>query len=401
MVKPTSYVMEKIKKTKCVIVVHEGVPVGPAYDLKRYLFSRNVEELLFIAHPLTYIPEFYKARSRYEEYCDGKLVAHKSAFLWLMPDVLLYMKDIAYTVFWLFSTNKTYDIFFGVDCLNALSGIILRRLGRTKKVVYYTIDYFTERFNNPIVNRVYHAVDKFCVKYADETWNLSAQMAIARKNYNGMTGKEYKKQKVVPIGVWYDQVKRKPYEKINKKKLVFIGSFTPMMGIDCIVDAAPLLRKKVPGLRIELIGNGPEFSRLKRKIKKLGVGDTVRLHGWISDRKKLAGLLSDAAVGLAPFNTNLVSDEIKNADPAKIKDYMVWGVPVIVTDAISNLRTLVNEKCAVAISYDPVELADAVIFLIKDDKRLKEYRENASSYVRQFDYEALYSINVTRLLQKN
>ncbi len=162
-----------LKSKKFVIILHEGLPVGPSHDLRKFLLDNSIGKLLFIAHPLTYVKEYYKKSSKYEYYQDGKLIENIAAFHWRFPDAVLYCKDFVYSIIWCFGKNEKYDIFFGVDPLNALAGLVLKKLGRVEKVVYYTIDYFSQRFPNKIVNSLYHFIDKICVRYADETWNLS------------------------------------------------------------------------------------------------------------------------------------------------------------------------------------------------------------------------------------
>lgn len=184
-------------KLSVVIVVHQAIPVGPSYDLKKFFIKHKVNELLFITHPLIYLKEFYKDSSSYFLYKNGDKIESKTAFHWVMPNTFLYIKDFVYSIIWVYLQKKKFSIFVGADPLNALAGLFLKKIGRVEKVVYYAIDYFPKRFKNPILNWIYHFIDKLSVRYSDEIWNLSETMIIARK-----MGK--KKQFVVPVGVWFD-----------------------------------------------------------------------------------------------------------------------------------------------------------------------------------------------------
>lgn len=387
-----------ISDKKIIIVVHEGMPVGSSYDLRRFLIESKIEKLLFIAHPLTFENEFYRFSSRYEIYKHGKFTKKGKSFHWRLPDVFLYVKDIFYTLIWSTKFGGKYDLFIGVDPLNALAGIILRFFGRTNKVVYYTIDYFTPRFENKILNAIYHRVDKFCVRFCDEIWNFSSMMAKARETYNNMPRSLYNKQYTVPNGVWFYQAKRKSFDKINKKKIIFTGHLNPMNGVDLILKAMPKIMKKIPDIKLEIIGGGPEYENLRRLARDLKLEKHILFHGWIGDRQKLEQLLSDAAVGLAPFNTNIAGNKVRNADPAKLKDYALLGIPFIVTNAIANPKEVVNMKYGIVIEYEKDQLARAVIKLLRDEKLLKEYRENALQFAKQYDNEELFLTNLKRVL---
>lgn len=387
-----------IQDKKFAISVHEGIPVGPHFNLKKFLLEQPVEQLLFIAHPLTYEKEFYKNSSRYELYKKGKQVRQREAFHWRLPDPLLYAKDLFYTLFWCIQTNTKYELFFGVDPLNALAGLFLSKLGRVEKVVYYTIDYFTPRFENKILNFIYHTIDKICVRFCDETWNLSSIMAKARENYNAMPMKIYKRQYTVPVGVWFNGVKHKDFDNINKKKIIFTGYLNPLLGVDLILRAMPKIIKKIPHVELEIIGGGQEYEYLQKLAYDLKIKKHVTFHGWIADREKVERLLSDAAIGLAPFNTKIAGDKVRNADPAKLKDYARLGLPFIVTDAIANPKEIMEAKCGIVIRYNTDELANAVLRLLTNEKLLKEYRANALKFIQEFDNEKVFATNIQRVL---
>ena len=74
------------------------------------------------------------------------------------------------------------------------------------------------------------------------------------------------------------------------------------------------------------------------------------------------------------------------------------GMPVIVTDAISTADKIKKSKSGIVIQYKSEDFVDAVVTLLKDNNILKEYRENALSYVRQFDYQLLFRKHVERVL---
>ena len=207
---------QKIKDSNIAIIVHEHTIGGSAHILRDYLLEKKPKNLLFIAHPLLYIEESYKKSSYFEWYQDGKLKKKQNAKHWQLPEQLLYIKDFLYTLIWTFKTGAKYDVVVSLDPLNAVAAITLRSLGKVKKVAHYSIDYFPTRFKNPLMNKIYHQIDKFAVRFSDETWNVGKRMAIARAQSNGMTGKEYKKRQFhVPIGVRFYKIKRKAVDKFK------------------------------------------------------------------------------------------------------------------------------------------------------------------------------------------
>lgn len=392
---------QKVKDSNILILFHEHVTGGVAHILRDYLLEKSPNKLLFIAHPLLYIKESYKKSSYFEFYVNGKLRKKHTAFHWALPEQLLYLKDFIYALYWTFKTNTKYNVIVALDPLNTVAGLAIKILGRADKVVYYSIDYFPQRFENPVMNRIYHSIDKLAVRFSDETWNVGARMAKARALGNGMRADVYKKRQFhVPIGVWFAKIKRKPVSQFNKNKLIYAGGFVPYMGIDLAIRALPKILKKVPNCTLELIGRGGAGEDWKKLARQLRVEKHISFRDWMENREVFHKHLSGAAVGLAPFNYHILDDKVKNADPGKIKDYTSVGLPVITTKAIYTWHDIEKFKCGVVIDYNENEFAKAVVKFLQNRSLLLQYRKNAVKYAKQFDWEKLFTENLSRVLNK-
>lgn len=392
---------QKIKESNILIVFHEHVTGGVAHVLRDYLLEKSPKNLLFIAHPLLYIKETYTKTSYFEWYVKGKNKKRHISYHWKLPEQLLYIKDFIYTLFWTIKTGKKYDAVVALDPLNAISGIALRILGRADKVVHYSIDYFPTRFQNPVMNWIYHQIDKIAVRFSDETWNLGGRMAKARAEGNGMVGEEYRKRQFhVPIGVWFAKIKRHPVNKFDKNKLIFAGHFVPYMGIDLVIQALPKILKKVPGVTLDIIGRGEAEKKWKKLAQELGVTKKIKFEDWMENREAFHLRLSGAAIGLAPFNYHVLDDKVKNADPGKIKDYTSVGLPVITTKAVYTHKQITDGKCGIIIDYTIDDLTTAIIRLLTNQRLLLEYRKNAIKYARQFNWDILFRENLGRVLSR-
>lgn len=378
---------------KIILTTHYRI-YSAAQALRDYLRKNNYR-LLYISHPLP-LKDAKVKDSSYVEKSIGEDIVSKGMVKRKDTNILVSsLYDSILNFIWVIRNGKA-DLFIGVDNLNASVGILLKKLRLVRKVVYYTIDYFPTRFENRLLNSIYHWIDKFCVTNADETWNVSGQMVLAREKKGIISNRQH----TVPIGIWYENAPRKDFSEIDKKKLIFVGHLLDHMGVDLVIRAMPQIISKIPDIKFEIIGGGEEEEKLKKLSRELGVNKSVKFWGWVKDRKKLEEIMSDGAVGLATFNTDILDEKVKNADPGKIKDYMLLGMPVIVTNALSTSGEIEKEKCGLVVGYDISQLTQAVVQLLDSQSRLKEYRQNALKYVEKFDYNLIFEKNIKRILGK-
>jgi len=384
--------MIKISDKKIVIVTHYLV-YGAPQALREYLMTQGVGKLIFIAHPL----QADGVKSYIEIIKNGAVLNKNDSKFRTKTSLLNYFLEFFLTFKWFFSQKGKFDLWVGVDSLNAFSGIVFRKLGKVGKVIYYTIDYVPDRFYNKVLNNFYHWLDKFCVKHADETWNVSYRIAEGREKTRGLKQSIYNKQKVVPIGVWFDRVKRLPFEKIKKHQLFFVGNLSETQGVQMVLEAMPEIIKEIPDFHFLIVGGGVYENALKNKAKELNLENHIIFVGWIKDRKKLDDIMADSAIAIAMYVK--AKDCLSYyADPTKLKDYLSAGLPILLTDVPHNAYDIEKNKCGIIINYDKDSICQAVVSLMKDEKKLKECRENAISYIKQFDWSLIFEHNLKRIL---
>ena len=375
-----------LAKSKAVIVIHEAT-TGLAYDLRDYLLKQGVEDLLFIAHPLLYIPENFKNSSRYEFYKKGKLVRSGTAYHWIFPEPILYLKDFIYTLKWCLSQKTTFDLFVGFGNLDSFTGLVLKLIGRTRRVIYYVIDYIPKRFSNKFLNMIYHRIEKFAAENSDWTWNLSPRMIEERdRKWN----KKFPNQLIVPHGVNINRIKRLPLDKINSTEILYMGTLFKRQGVQLAIESLPEVLKKIPEIKFVIIGKGPYEAELKKLVKRLNLDKYVEFLGYVPDHQKMEERIAKAALAVALYDEK--NDEFSYyADPGKIKNYLGAGVPIVMTDVPYVAREVVKNKCGFIVQYSKKDLLDILLKFFSDKKLMKEYRYNAVKFARKYDWDKVFA----------
>lgn len=81
--------------------------------------------------------------------------------------------------------------------------------------------------------------------------------------------------------------------------IAVVSRLVPQKRLDLLVHAMPALVHKMPGVRLDIAGDGGELPRLRDLALRLGVPDAVAFHGRVSDRRK-AEMLSRAWLTVVP-----------------------------------------------------------------------------------------------------
>jgi len=378
---------------KNILIVCHTYVKGAPQELEDFFVNNKARNVIFIGHPFSYCYKRYgmKGASHIRTHHSGNLVYYHEAIDWRLPDLLMYMKDVFYTVYWSLTCGVKFDIMFGADCLNALICLFLRTIGRGKTVCFYTIDYFRSRFKNRALNAIYFLMDKICVERCDWVWNVSTRIRTGREE-EGIPIKYRDKQLTVPIGTKFDEAQRLSVNEIDRHKVVFLGDVHKQAGIYLLIDSIPEIIARVPKTRFVIIGGGEHEVEVKQIIKQRGFQKYVEFKGVVTNRKHLEKLLSMNAIGVAPYKPGSDSHSSTYfADPTKPKDYMALGLPVVITRVPQIADEIDKNRAGFAINYNKDEFVNAVVNLLSDDQLYKECRENALKLASKYSWDRIFT----------
>lgn len=377
------------------IVKHTYTPTGGAeQELLRYLLPRT-KAIVYISHPF---PEAkgVPLNTAIVYYEDGKEKKNVLAPLIKGPSPLFFVKDILFTLWYLLRHTSRFQLYVGVDNLNARTGLLLKRLAAVHRTIYYVIDYAPNRFSHRPGQMLYRALDRRCCYDSDAVWNVSVSMEEARK-LEGVDPSRCAPQIEVPLGARCSEIPSLPIEKIDPNLVVFLGNLTREQGLDIMIKSMLKLRDTVPGARLRVIGDGPESASLKRLADEVGVSDAIDFLGFIKDDARAAELVAEGAVGIAPYPRT--PDTYKQfADPGKVKIYLAAGLPVVIS-RVPRVAELV-EKSGAGIAIEPAadSLTDALSSILSSRQKAVEMRANASELGKKFDWDAIFDRAFERTL---
>lgn len=354
----------------------------PPEEIKDF-FLNKVKSITYIEHPFPYAKDHRSSMSIYE---DGVLKNQIFTPQFFGPETLFYVIDYFITFYFIIKAWRRFDLCVALDNLNTVSILPFRKIGVVKKLVFYAIDYTSQRFINKTLNCIYHFIDRVACYHADKIWVLSERMIDARKK-DKVDIKRSAVSIVLPMGANLSRIKILPVEKINRHDIVFVGHLLEKQGVQIILEALSNIISKVPDLKFIIIGQGEYEQKLKLLTRKLKITDHVKFKGFVDSHKLVEKILCQSAIGVALYSPT-PDNYTFYTDPGKPKLYIGCGLPIIITDVPKFAQVVQKRKAGIMVGYDVESLKNALIFLLTDDN-YKKYRSNAISLSKEYNTENL------------
>jgi rhamnosyl/mannosyltransferase len=184
------------------------------------------------------------------------------------------------------------------------------------------------------------------------------------------------KTDVIPFGIdetrWAD-IPRRPLDA--PPKALFIGRLVKFKGVDVLLRAL----ERVPDLRLDIVGAGPEGPRLKTLTQALALADRVRFYGEYPD-EDLPRRMAEADFLVLP---SVTIDEMFGLVALEA---MAAGRPVITTAVPTGVRevNVPGETGLEVPVHDIRSMAEALDSMARDPFRREKMGEAGRARVEKF-----------------
>jgi len=183
----------------------------------------------------------------------------------------------------------------------------------------------------------------------------------------------------------------------DNKVVLYSGQVSRIRGLDYLVRAMLGVAKEVKDVRLLIIGDGGEKSRLVALVQQLGLADHVLFLGSIShDFMPEYICLADVAIGplvALPITVGTL--------PIKVIEYMACGKPVVACYDGASKDLVIDDYNGILIGSGGVdELSSALIRLLKDAEFAKDLGVNARRHVETYHDWNVITAELDRLLVK-
>lgn len=161
-----------------------------------------------------------------------------------------------------------------------------------------------------------------------------------------------------------------------------IGRLSSVKGQDVLLKAAKRLVEDFSGLKVLLVGKGPDEARLRRLSANLGLDKNVIFTGSVDDTTEII-----------PAMDIFVLPSIKEGLGLSLVEAMAFGRPCIAS-RVGGIESLIENGVSGLLVKpgDPEELARAVKYIFYNKEKAEVFREAArKKVIRDFDISRMAS----------
>ncbi|WP_233495914.1 glycosyltransferase family 4 protein [Geodermatophilus sp. TF02-6] len=183
---------------------------------------------------------------------------------------------------------------------------------------------------------------------------------------------------VVPNGTV--PVRRSQGQRANEPMIVVVSRLVPHKRVELLLGHLATTAEQIPGLRVEIAGDGPERTRLQALSYELGLQSTVRFHGRVSDEAR------DDLLSRAWLTTSTSAAE---GWGCSVMEAAAWGVPCLALEA-PGIRDSVLDGETGWLVDEPRRLGSALVSAVgylDDRKRAEEMAATCRAWAGCFSWD--------------
>lgn len=229
--------------------------------------------------------------------------------------------------------------------------------------------------------KIWRQKEQFFIEKADRIITVSPEFVNSIKN---RLIAHHEKVFLVPNTVrkeFYTQFQLMPsvIERFKKNfVLLYIGDTGLRRGLEFAIRALPDLAKKIPNIKLVIVGTSSADKTLQQLVTGLQVGKYVSFEGW-QPPATFPSYIKAAAIGISPL---IRSKQHDMAYANKLFQYMSLGLPVLVSEATAQKRIVEKNHCGwIHKDKDSSNFATKVIEAYTDNGTYRNFAKNAADFV--------------------
>lgn len=233
-------------------------------------------------------------------------------------------------------------------------------------------------------DRTYKPVVTFSINQSDGVTCVSEHLKEDTYNHFEIS----KDIKVIPNFIDLKRFSLKPKDHFRKaiapngeKLLIHTSNFRKVKRVADVVKVFSAVLAQIPS-KLLLVGDGPERAETEQLCRELAITEHVR---FLGKQDAVEEILSVSDLFIMPSESESFGLAALEA--------MACQVPVITSNAGGLPELVIHGQCGFLHQVGDVEaMAQSAIYILGDENRLKQFKQNALNRAKQFDISIIMPI---------
>ncbi len=183
----------------------------------------------------------------------------------------------------------------------------------------------------------------------------------------------------IDLAEWRRRFAAAPRRAAGRPTVLSVARMYPRKRLEDLLRASAVLRDRIPGVQVRIVGEGPESVRLRRLHRELGLGEAVVFLGAVS-RGRLAVEYVSAHCFCLPT--------VQEGFGLVFAEAMAAGLPVVACRAAAVPELVEDRRTGLLVSpRSPDELAMAMETLLVNEGLRKDFGAAGARRVEAYDLE--------------
>jgi len=169
-----------------------------------------------------------------------------------------------------------------------------------------------------------------------------------------------------------------PPGRAPRPRIVVVTRLVRYKRVELVLRAVAAARRRVPGLEMHLVGDGPHRAAIVQEIGRLRLGDCVTVHGWVDEAEKTRLLRT------AWFT---VSASVCEGWGLSLVEASALGIPVVAV-RVPGVRDAVRDG-STGVLVDEPQLGSAIAAMaerLADESEAQLWRQRARDWATEFHW---------------
>jgi glycosyltransferase involved in cell wall biosynthesis len=248
-------------------------------------------------------------------------------------------------------------------------------------------EIYQDRFGVPARHWMIRALmleERVCMKLADFVLTTE-DTKLARLRENGLEpSKTAVTLNLADTSVFPEPALPTQVTPAETFRVVYHGTLAHRLGVDLAIRAVAQARANIPGLRLEIYGDGEQREMLNALISELALQDHVYLSNGFVPMEDLVERLLGADLAVIPSRSNVATALML---PVKLLEYARLGIPVLATPTKTIRHYFGDGKVAYVAAEDAEALAAAFVRMHTEPERRLALARAARGFFARYTFE--------------